>query len=359
VKRRNGLEPGLVFDAREACAPVDLLHESGQNGPGTHFNICADALGRKPLHDVLPAHRRGHLADQRVDGRRGIALRFRIDVCNDGDSRGLDGQRAQLGRQPLLGRLHECAMKRGADRQRNHTFGAERLRALSGPPDRFRAARDHDLSWRVQVCGADHVPLRRLDAGLRDERGVQTKDRRHRAAADRDGLLHVPPSIADDAHGIGEGEGAGGNVRGILTEAVARNNRRLDAAARQQALDRNRHRQDRRLGILGERQGVIGAVEDRAAERHAERLVGFREGLATDRERGGERLAHADALRALPWEYECKHHASSALRRSRNPAAANRCVIAIALRIALGPDRPWPTTHSRATPTSGAPPDSE
>ena len=60
-------------------------------------------------------------------------------------------ERAQLRREPLLGRLHQRAVERRADRQRNHALGAERLRALAGARDRVGVPGDHDLARRVQV----------------------------------------------------------------------------------------------------------------------------------------------------------------------------------------------------------------
>ncbi len=60
--------------------------------------------------------------------------------------------------------------------------------------------------------------------------GVEAENRRHRAGADRHGLLHVAAAIADDADGIGEREGAGGDVRGILAEAVTRDHVGLEPA---------------------------------------------------------------------------------------------------------------------------------
>ncbi len=62
-----------------------------------------------------------------------------------------------------------------------------------------------------------------------------------------------------------------------------------------------------RLGVFGQRELILGTVENDAAERLAERDVGLRDGLAADRIGVGERPAHADLLRALSRKDERDH----------------------------------------------------
>ena len=79
------------------------------------------------------------------------------------------------------------------------------------------------------------------------------------------------------------------------------------AARRKHARDRHARRENRGLGVLGEGQAILGPLETEAAEGLAERVIGFREGVAGDRLGLGERAAHADALRALAGEEERDH----------------------------------------------------
>ncbi len=133
----------------------------------------------------------------------------------------------------------------------------------------------------------------------------------------------------------------------------------------EQPAHRDAHRQDRGLRVFGQRQAIRGTVEDQIAQRLAERRIGFGKRLRADLELIGERLAHADRLRALSGKHECDHDSAtvtafiSALRRSIIWLPAIRDAIATALRTAFTDDRPWPTMQRPATPSSGAPPNSE
>jgi hypothetical protein len=86
---------------------------------------------------------------------------------------------------------------------------------------------------------------------------------------------------------------------------------------------------------------------------------------SADLELIGERPAHADGLRALSRKDERDHDSLtvseliSALRRSIILLPAMREAITTALRTAFADDRPWPTMHNPATPSSGAAPNSE
>ncbi len=136
----------------------------------------------------------------------------------------------------------------------------------------------------------------------------------------------------------------------------------------EQPIRGNAHGENRRLRVLGERQRVGGAVEDQIAQRLAERGVGFVEHLAALRELLGERLAHADGLRALSGKKKCNHSLRVTSRATRI-SCSTRSEHVAARRTAtpsrphcgsaLADERPWPTMHSPATPISGAPPYSE
>ena len=91
--------------------------------------------------------------------------------------------------------------------------------------------------------------------------GIEAEDRRHRARADRHRLLHVAAAPPHDAQRVGERERAGGDVRRVLAEAVAGDERRRDAARREQPARRDADGEDRRLRVLGQRQLILGPLE--------------------------------------------------------------------------------------------------
>jgi len=154
-------------------------------------------------------------------------------------------------------------------------------------------------------------------------------------------------------------------MRRVFAKTVTRDVRRRQAFVRKQAVDRHAHRQDRRLRVFGEREPIHRAVEDQVAQRLAERGVGLGKRARANLELIGERLAHADRLRALSGEHERDHDGRPAidcislLRRSIIWLFAMRDAITTALRTAFTDDRPWPTMQRPATPSSGAPPNSE
>ncbi len=82
---------------------------------------------------------------------------------------------------------------------------------------------------------------------------------------------------------------------------------------------------------------------------------------AADGKRVGQRLAHADFLRALPRKNECNHRVETTSRASLSsrPSLTHLTAIATALRTALTDERPWPIMQRPLRPTSGAPPYSE
>src|SRR5262249_58275692 len=97
-------------------------------------------------------------------------------------------------------------------------------------------------------------------------------------------------------------------------EAVAGQERGLEAALGAGGGGGHARREDARLRVRGERELAVGPLEHHAPQIEAERRVG----VVEDRARGGrgvvERLAHADGLRALPGEQEGDHWSRSWLR---------------------------------------------
>ncbi len=111
---------------------------------------------------------------------------------------------------------------------------------------------------------------------------------------------------------VGEVERPGRGKRRIFAKAVAGDEMRglgkVDAAfAGQRPEHRKRMRHNRRLGILGELQFVVGTLAHQLEEVLAESLVDFAEHVASGRAGLAERIAHADRLAALPRKKECAH----------------------------------------------------
>jgi hypothetical protein len=157
---------------------------------------------------------------------------------------------------------------------------------------------------------------------------------------------------------------------------VTGHERRRHASGFEHAQRGDADRQHGGLGVLGERQLVLGPLEAQARERlkvgpcTGKSGVGFGKRRARLGKRLGEGPAHADPLRSLPWKHEGNHAwgpvsaepaaaAMSRSTRSRNRLVTKRCAAAMALRTALADERPWPTMARPATPSSGAPPYSE
>src|SRR5215471_18636295 len=77
-QRFNRCEIVWAAEADDGGVAMNPANHAAQHRTGTYLNIRCDAVGRKTLHDVFPPHGRRHLAHERVDGRRRIALGFRI-----------------------------------------------------------------------------------------------------------------------------------------------------------------------------------------------------------------------------------------------------------------------------------------
>ena len=158
---------------------------------------------------------------------------------------------------------------------------------------------------------------------------------------------------------------AGRHMRGVLAQAVPGHERRREIPLGEHPITGDAHGQDGRLRVLGEQQLILRAVEAQPAEILPQSRVGLGHCVARHRKGLGERLAHPDLLRSLPRKDECNHDEvpcsvwSSCSIRPTSPSAANRCAMRMALRTAFTDERPWPTMHAPATPSSGAPPYSE
>ena len=120
------------------------------------------------------------------------------------------------------------------------------------------------------------------------------------------------PRMREKPRGVGDRQTAGGGERGIFAERMAGDERDLVADTHalrfQHAHRREADGHQRRLGVLGERQGLQRPLEDDLGQLLAERLVDRLEDRRRLEEAIGERLAHADRLTALPGKGESYRH---------------------------------------------------
>ena len=136
--------------------------------------------------------------------------------------------------------------------------------------------------------------------------GVQAEDGRHGAHAHGHGLLHELAAPPHETEGLREIQGIGRDQGGVLAQAVPGHRGRLheQALGGQGAVDGDRRGQERRLGVRGQTELLLGTLPAEAREREAQDLVGLLEGAAGLLGRVGPGAAHAGLLRALAGEDE-------------------------------------------------------
>src|SRR5206468_2394192 len=100
-------------------------------------------------------------------------------------------------------------------------------------------------------------------------------------------------------------------------EAVSGDELRTQSARLEQPVRRHADRENRGLGVLGERQLIVGTFENDPAEPLAECVVGLVEGLTTNRVRLGQRPAHAGCLATLTGENTGDHRVPDAVSSRR------------------------------------------
>jgi hypothetical protein len=203
-------------------------------------------------------------------------------------------------------------MERGGHRQHQRALGALRRGRGGGGFDGRLDAGNHQLATAI-VIGDLHGSVRSaLGAGGLDIFIFQPDDGRHRTLAGGNRGLHGVAADAQQPRGVGNREHAGRAQGGVFAERMAGDIAcrlcKLEAACLKHAHQRHGDRHQRRLGIGGQGQSVLGAFEDHRRELFAERridLVKDRPGFGKS---GSQVLAHANGLAALPRKCECCGH---------------------------------------------------
>jgi hypothetical protein len=204
-------------------------------------------------------------------------------------------------------------MEGGGHLQHHRAPRALGLGDLDRALHRRLVARHHDLATAVVVRGLAHFTLRRLGRHRLRRVELEAEQCRHRAGADRHGLLHRAAADAQKLRRVRHGEGSSRRQRRILAERMARDE--LGVALEinpglglEHPHHRDRHRHQRRLRVLGQRQLVGRPLPHGRGELFAERRIDLVEHRARGRKRLRQRLAHPHRLAALPRKHEgCRH----------------------------------------------------
>ena len=164
-------------------------------------------------------------------------------------------------------------------------------------------AGDHDLARGVEVGDPD-VGVGAA-AGDLDLVVVEAEDGGHRAGLGVARVVHGGGAGGDETDAVVEAEGAGGGQGGVLAEAVAGAEARLDAEPLDGVEDHQTRHERGELGVARVAQllgvGVAQQLGDVTA-RHLARLVDELPALVL-----APRQTHARPLRPLTGEGECEH----------------------------------------------------
>ena len=185
--------------------------------------------------------------------------------------------------------------------------------------DAVRRAGDDDLPGRVVVGDPD--VLVGAAAGDVDLVVVEAEHGGHRARLGEPGLVHGVGPGDDEAHAVVEPEGAGGGEGGVLAEAVAGAEARLDAEPLDGVEDHQAGDERRQLGVAGVAQLVGVGVEQQRGDVPPGDVAGFLDELPALVVDPGS--THAGPLRSLARERE-REHRRKARRPASDPPSATR-----------------------------------
>ncbi len=212
---------------------------------------------------------------------------------------------------PCGGLGHQRGVGGDAHREDDRAPGAEPLRGGRGGLDGGSDTGDHHLARGVAVGHAE----RAVGGAGRDEVVEsfvgEADDRGHRARVPFTRCLHQAPALPHQADPVGEGDDARGDHGRVLAHRVAGGECGGEggpAGGRAPVLEGAQEcdggREEGRLGVDREVEGLGRAFPGEARERLAEGLVGGREHRRGGRRHVCEGAAHADGLRALAGEDE-------------------------------------------------------
>ena len=251
-------------------------------GP-TSRNVSTPSLDH-PLHGGDPVDAGGEVLDELGAGAVAVEDGAGVGV---GEERGrgfAELDVCQHGPHAVGGLCHQRRVGGDADRQDQRALRAELLGDLGSCLDGGALAGHHDLAGRVAVRDGEDAVLagarRRAPGGAR-RRGRGSRPWRRRGPAPEACISR--PRSRTSRSAVGEREGARGDHRRVLAHRVAgvepRVRDRQPVACRPLVGGgevRDRSRQERRLGVLGSVQELLGALEGERRDRLAEGLVGGR-----------------------------------------------------------------------------------
>ena len=320
---------------RRSRAPTvrrDPLDQAASTLPGPSSTTRVDAERRERLHRLLPAHRRGHLLDQQVLDARRVLVRLRPRRWRPPARRARSPRRAPA--RPPAARPPAASARSGTARS-----PAAASRAWRRRPWPARIARS-----TASVCPAITIcppPLssRRLTTSRAG--AASRHDGRAPSSADSPMIAAIAPTPAGTASCMNLPRRCTSRTASRSRSAPAATSaeyspsewpatttgrsRRAPRSTRSAAID---GRQDRRLGVRGQRQLLLGPLEASFDSEKPERVVGLVEDGARLGERVVQRAAHADLLGALPGKEEREldarspHHLTA--RRAPGQAGAQR-----------------------------------
>ena len=273
---------------------IDTPQQTGQNSTGPDFHKSTDAQGCEQANRLDPAHRTRDLLEESFASFCAGADRVRLPVVDEGEDEFAEPGCIEFAAETLLRGRHKGAVKGGADGQDYRFAGACGFRQVGGSLYGGRVSGDHDLIGRIQVRGAHNLALSSFGEDAVEFALRQFEQGRHGAHTGRDGLLHKLAALADEANGVREIEGAGGDERGVFAEAVAGGVIRREARFGEDGEGCDRDGQERGLGEFGELELLFRTFEAQARKGVTKGGIGRFKNAARGGMRVVEGFAHAN-----------------------------------------------------------------
>ncbi len=279
-------------------------------GP-TSMNVVTP-VGAHPLDGRHPVDAGREVVDELGPAPLGGRDRRGIGVGEERRGRVAEGDRRERLPHPVGGLGHQRRVGGDRDGQLDRPLRAQLLRDAERGLDGGPLARDDDLARRVAVRDAEDAVCPGALDELRQAGVVEADDRRHPALVARARRLHEAAPGPDEADGVGEVEGAGGDEGGVLAHRVAGGEGRCGRVDRELGPARadglevgDRGGEQRGLGVLRPVQLVLGSVPGEPADRlRRGRAIGGLEHGGGGRGGLGEGASHPHELAALAGKHE-------------------------------------------------------